>query len=171
MFTAALSKNWTVNNKDFKIKTKEPLQYSNLTFKNKDLKRHELRIPFHLSTLYSWVIMRTDCNAISLMFQNATSSFNRTCWKQHVSSPRLLIHILVARLQLAHQWRINLFITQQSTWKTQSTKKVSGGKWSAASACTDCRFPRSFQMKSNLPVFTGTILATSQPPCSYVTFT
>lgn len=152
MFTAAPSKTWTVNNKDFKIKTKEPLQYSNLTFKNKDLKHHELRIPFHLDTLYSRVIMRADCNAVPLMFPNATSSSNRTRRKkQHVSSsPRLLIHILVARLQLAHRWRINLFITQQSTWKTQSSKKGFRGKWSAASSCADCRFPRSFRMKSSV---------------------
>lgn len=79
MFAAAPSKNWAVNNKDFKIKTKVSLLYSNLTFKNKeDLNHHELRIPFHLNTLYSWVIMRTDCNTIQLMFQNATSSFNET---------------------------------------------------------------------------------------------
>lgn len=153
MFTAAPSKNWTVNNKDFEIKTKEPLWYSDLTFKNKeDLKHHELRIPFHLNTLYSWVIMRADCNAIQLLFQNATSNSDRTCRKQQhgSSAPRLLIHILVARLQLAHRWRINLFITQQSTWKTQSSKKVFRGKWSTVSSCADCRFPRSFRMKSSV---------------------
>lgn len=155
MFTAALSKDWTVNNTDFKIKTKEPLQYSNLTFKNKDDFKHRgLRIPFHLNTLCSWVIMRTGwgCNAIQLLFQNATSSFNRPRWKKRraSSSPCLLIHILVARLQLAHRWRINLFITQQSTWKTQSSQKVFRGKPSAASSFTDCRFPRSFRMKSSV---------------------
>lgn len=63
MFTAALSKNGTVNNKDFKIKTKDPLQYSNLTFKNKeDLKLHEPRIPF-LPVLLSYYENRLQCHS------------------------------------------------------------------------------------------------------------
>lgn len=73
---------------DFKIKTQQPYQYSNLTFRNKgDLKCHELRIPFPHDTLYSRVLRGTDCNAIQLMFQNATSSLNRTCRKQQHVPP------------------------------------------------------------------------------------